>query len=74
MLIPRQTVSALIVETLEHGRFDLFTQASERFTLLVFYRRLHCSICTRYLTELERLVPEFEKPGVHVIALSSDDK
>jgi peroxiredoxin len=74
MLIPRQTVPDLTVDTLEHGRFDLFTQAPERFTLLVFYRGLHCPICTKYLTELARLVPEFEKRGVNVIALSSDDK
>jgi peroxiredoxin len=74
MLIPRQIVPALTVDTLEHGRFDLFKQTPERFTLLVFYRGMHCPICAKYLMELERLVPEFEKRGVDVIALSSDDK
>lgn len=29
-------------------------------------------MCTRYLTELERLVPEFEQRSVRVIAISSD--
>ena len=39
---------------------------------MVFYRGLHCPICMKYLLELARLAPEFEKRGVKVIALSSD--
>ena len=31
-----KTVPALTVNILENGRFDLFAQAPERFTLLVF--------------------------------------
>ncbi len=36
----------------------------ERFTLVVFYRGLHCPICIKYLLELGRLLPEFAKRGV----------
>ena len=72
MLIPRQAVPALWVPTLAHGRFTLNAPAPERFTLLVFYRGLHCPICAKYLMELERLAPEFEKRAVKVIAVSSD--
>ena len=74
MLIPRKAVPSLSVDTLAHGRFDLKTEKPERFTLIVFYRGLHCPICAKYLIELERLVPEFEKRGVSVIALSSDGR
>ncbi len=42
--------------------------------MLVFYRGLHCPIYTKYLMELERLMPEFEKRGVGVTALSSDNQ
>lgn len=73
MLIPRQAVPALSVPTLAHGRFTLNAAAPERFTLLVFYRGLHCPICAKYLLELGRLLPEYAKRGVEVIALSSDD-
>jgi peroxiredoxin len=72
MLIPRQHVPALAVKTVAHGDFDLSANLPERFTLLTFYRGLHCPICAKYLMELERLVPEFEKRGVRTIALSSD--
>lgn len=73
MLYPRQTAPALLVETLAHGSFDLAAQSPERFTLLCFYRGLHCPICANYLKELERLTPEFAKRGVETIAISSDD-
>ena len=72
MLMPRETVPALQVSTLAHGPFDLATDGAENFTLVVFYRGLHCPICTKYLLELGRLQPEFEQRGVKVIALSGD--
>lgn len=74
MLMPRQATPALEVATLQHGTFDLATDGADHFTLVVFYRGLHCPICMKYLLELSRLVPEFEKRGVKVIALSSDTK
>jgi peroxiredoxin len=74
MLIPRTSVPTLNVETVAHGSFDLSAEASSRFTLLVFYRGLHCPICAKYLLELERLMPEFEKRQVRVIAVSSDER
>ncbi len=73
MLIPRQPVPALSVETVAHGTFDLAAETSERGTVVCFYRGLHCPICATYLKELERLTPEFAKRGVATIAISSDD-
>lgn len=73
MLIPRQQVPALNLPTLAHGQFNLESEQPENFTLVVFYRGLHCPICAKYLQELARLVPEFENRGVNIVALSSDD-
>jgi len=72
MLMPRQPVPELQVPTLAHGNFVLSADAAPRFTMLVFYRGLHCPICLKYLLELGRLLPEFDKRGVKVLALSSD--
>lgn len=74
MLIPRQKTPALAVDTLAHGRFDIATDKPERFTLVCFYRGLHCPICGNYLKELERLTPEFAKRGVTTVAISADDQ
>lgn len=72
MLIPRTAVPSLVVPTLTHGNYDLSREKPEKFSLVVAYRGLHCPICTKYLMELGRLLPEFEKRGVNVIAVSGD--
>jgi len=74
VLMPRQPVPVLQVPTLAHGDFKLADDAASNFTLVVFYRGLHCPICAKYLLELGRLQPEFDKRGVKVIALSSDGR
>ncbi len=71
-LIPRYPVPALNVPLTAGGRFVLGSSPGERFDLIVFYRGLHCPICTKYLLELERLAPEFATRGVPVVAVSSD--
>lgn len=72
-LMPRHPVPALNVALSGGGHFVLGAAPGERFDLVVFYRGLHCPICAKYLLELERLVPEFAKRGVQVLALSSDN-
>jgi peroxiredoxin len=74
MLMPRQAVPALAVPTLAHGDFKLADDAAQNFSLVVFYRGLHCPICLKYLLELGRLQPEFQQRGVKIIAVSSDDR
>jgi peroxiredoxin len=74
MLIPRQKVPDLIVETLSSGTFDLSNDGAEFATLVVFYRGLHCPICATYLKELGRLTADFAEKGVKTVAISSDEE
>jgi len=71
-LIPRQPVPPLAVPLVGGGRFDIENEKSERFTIIVFYRGLHCPICRTQMADLETKLPEFTKRGVSVAALSSD--
>lgn len=73
-LLPRQPVPALNVPLTTGGNFVLGENPAKQFTLLVFYRGLHCPICAKYLMELERLAPDFAERGVQVVAISSDDE
>ena len=57
MLMPRRPVPALSVPTLTHGGYLLTSETPQNFTLVVFYRGLHCPICLKYLLELARLQP-----------------
>jgi peroxiredoxin len=74
MLFPRQTAPELVIDTLDHGSFDLTSEVPERMTLICFYRGLHCPTCAMYLKELERLTPEFAERGITTIAISSDSE
>jgi peroxiredoxin len=72
-LLPRQTVPPLRFQLAGGGRFDLSREAPSHFTLVVFYRGLHCPQCRNQLKDLESKLAEFEKRGVGVVAVSSDD-
>jgi peroxiredoxin len=71
-LVPRQPVPSLTVPLAGGGKFDLAAENPEMFTLVVFYRGLHCPQCRKQLTDLEAKLPEFEKHGVSVVAISHD--
>ncbi len=71
-LMPRQPVPPLEVSTLDHGTWRLADQHPDNFTLVVFYRGLHCGICSGYLGDLDRKLGAFKERGVEVVAISSD--
>ena len=74
MIKPRQTVPELQVATLDGGTWSLSEQRPENFTMVVFYRGLHCPICGRYLRDLDRKIGDFAQRGVDVIMISTDDE
>jgi peroxiredoxin len=73
-LFPRRAVPPLQVDLAGGGIFDLAREKPAHFTLVVFYRGLHCPICKTQLRELESKLEEFDKRGVTVVAVSSDTK
>ena len=73
MLKPREAVPPLEVTTVDREPWRLADQTPASFTLAVFYRGLHCPICSRYLKGLSDSLAEFRARGVEVIALSTAD-
>ena len=73
-LIPRQPVPELSVRTVGGSTWSISEQSPKNFTLVVFFRGLHCPICANYLCDLQRKLSDFTKQGVNVIAISSDSK
>ncbi len=71
-LAPRQPAPPLEVATLDGGTWSLAAQEPSQFTMVVFYRGLHCPICSNYLAQLDAKLPEFHTRGVEVIATSTD--
>lgn len=73
-LIPGQLVPPLKIDLAGGGTFKLDEERPANFTLLMFYRGLHCPICKTQLRELETKLGEFDKRGVAVVAVSSDTR
>lgn len=71
-LFPRQQVPALMVWLAGGGVFELTTEPSTTFTLIVFYRGRHCPVCRSYLRSLEEHLDQFSERGVTVVAVSTD--
>ncbi len=72
-LTPRKPVPSLEVETLDGSTWSLAESKPDNFTMIVFYRDLHCPICSNYMRDLDRKIADFAKRGVEVIAISTDD-
>ena len=74
MLTPTDRAPDLQIETLDQGKWSLQKQNPENFTMIVFYRGLHCPVCKGYLQGLERRLDDFRSRGVEVIAISGDTR
>lgn len=70
----RQPAPSLDIDLIDGGRWRLADAKPATFTMIAVYRGLHCPACKTYLADLETKLPEFEKRGVEVVALSTDSR
>lgn len=73
-LRPGEPAPRLEVETLGGERWTLSGQTPANFTMVVFYRGLHCPVCKRYLQSLQGVVDDFRERGVGILAVSGDTR
>ncbi len=71
-MIPKEKVPALQLNLINDTTWDLSKQAPDAFTMLVFYRGLHCPICKKYLESLTEHLEDFYKKGINMVAISMD--
>lgn len=55
-------------------RWDLSKAEPDTFSMLVFYRGLHCPVCKSYLKTIDGMFDDFSELGVEIAALSMDTK
>jgi peroxiredoxin len=73
MIKPRSPAPPFDVDLVGGGHWRLTDQGPDLFTMIVFYRGLHCPVCKTYLRQLDRALDEFAEIGVTtVIAVSGD--
>lgn len=71
-LLNGEKIPAVVLQD-DFGRnFDLNKAVAEKPTILIFYRGGWCPYCTRQLSQIQDIVPELEKTGYQIIAISTD--
>lgn len=70
--MPGMATPELTVPTVGGDIWRLQDQRPQNFTMIVFYRGLHCPICQAYLANLEALLDPFAAMGIGAIAVSGD--
>lgn len=74
--VPTHPVPGLSLPLTRGGGTDdlaLGTGADGRFTLLAFFRGLHCPVCRKQLAELDRRLPGLREAGIgRVLAVSME--
>lgn len=70
----KEKVPQMQVDLVNDAQWSLSEQSPEHFTMVVFYRGLHCPVCKSYLQDLQERIGEFSEKGIHVIAVSADSE
>jgi len=71
---PNTQTPDLKINLVDGSSWSLQEQSPEHFTMVVFYRGLHCPICSNYLKDLDNRLDDFNQKGVSAIAVSTDTK
>jgi peroxiredoxin len=66
------TVPEASLLTLEGDQTKLRTALDQKPTVIVFFRGAWCPFCTKHLASLGKVLPELNKRGYQVIAISPD--
>ncbi|MCK0168213.1 redoxin domain-containing protein [Jannaschia sp. S6380] len=72
MPLPGRRAPDLHLELIIGAEWDLADQSPGAFTMIVFYRGLHCPICKAYLSDLRGMYDDFLSKGVEVVNVSMD--
>lgn len=74
MIKPRSKTPNLALDLINDTHWKLADQDPEKYTLLVFYRGMHCPVCKKYLENLTQKMDQFVEKGVNLIAISMDSE
>jgi peroxiredoxin len=69
---PKEKTPSLEVKLINDTNWSLQKQEANKYTLIVFYRGLHCPVCKKQLEEVKNNLEALTERGIHVIAISMD--
>lgn len=71
---PRSKAPNLLAPLVGGGSWALAGQSPENFTMVIFYRGLHCPACRAQLQEVQEHLDELHELGVQPVAISADGR
>ncbi|MGK9117982.1 peroxiredoxin-like family protein [Olivibacter jilunii] len=71
-LLTGETIPMITLKDVSGKDFELHQAVATKPTILVFYRGGWCPYCSKQLAALQELMPELEKMGYQLIAISTD--
>ncbi len=71
---PRQEAPDLSFNLVSGETWNLSDQSPEAFTMIIFYRGLHCPVCKGYSQKAQNLLSDYKERGVEVVTVSMDDE
>ena len=74
MLIPDAQAPELSLNLVGGGTWLLSDQTPQHFTMVIFYRGLHCPVCKNYLYNLNTMMDQILELGFSVVVASMDTK
>lgn len=74
MIKPNTKVPDLHLNLINDTEWTLSEQEPEKFTLIFFYRGLHCPVCKKQLESVAANLEALSDKGVHIIAISMDSE
>ncbi|GGG47668.1 peroxiredoxin-like family protein [Bizionia arctica] len=72
MIRPQEQAPELQLKVIGGETWNLAKQNPKNFTMVVFYRGIHCPVCKKYTEELQNLKSKYNELGVDIIAVSMD--
>ena len=73
-IMPGKKTPSLTISTLNNNEWSLEKNLNDKMTMIVFYRGLHCPICSDFLKLIETQLEEYEEANTNVIVVSMDSK
>ena len=73
-IIPGKKAPSLNIETISGNTWSLDKHLNKSKCMVVFYRGLHCPVCSVFLKQIDSQLLEYKKSNTEVIAVSMDNK